>query len=114
MEVSSKAASCPLVSHLWLFYFLQNIHILAEYMFFGFVSLPMAPTITPFFLPLEHGPMLFSTVVKDTGRAPPCHEMFVSDTTSGGSGHPSGGLWHCCSERANAVSFLHSQEHTTF
>lgn len=30
---------------------------------FGFVALLMAPTITPFFLPLEHGAMLFSTVV---------------------------------------------------
>lgn len=40
----SKAVSCPLVSHLWLFSFLQNIHILAEYMFLG---LYLYPWLTP-------------------------------------------------------------------
>lgn len=48
--------------------------------------------------------MLLSAVVKDTGRAAPCQYMFVSDATSGGSGHHCGGLWHLPSEHVLTVT----------
>lgn len=56
--------------------------------------------------------MLLSAVVKDTGRTPPCQKMFVSDATSGGSGHHCGGLWHLLGEHVLTLSLSHTYKDT--